>query len=119
MDSVLTDSLGNYSFGNLLPGTVTLYEENSDGWVQTFPALNADSERVHYFTMLGGDSAKNKNFGNVKLGNISGTVFFDENANAIFDSLETTLAGWKVVLEGMKNDTLITDADGAFTFEKN
>ena len=117
MDSVVTDSLGNYSFGDLLPGKVTLWEEKRDAWVQTFPPFSADSEQVHHFEMRGGDSVKNKNFGNVKLGNISGAVFFDVNANGVFDSLETTLAGWPVVLEGIKKDTMLTDADGKYAFE--
>jgi uncharacterized protein (DUF2141 family) len=117
VDSTLTDSSGNYAFQNLLPGIVTLQEEESDNWIQTFPPLNEYNERIHVVRMFGNDTLKGKNFGNVRLSHISGMKFHDVNANGIKDSNENALSGWKIILRKISADTVITDSSGIFYFD--
>ncbi|MEX2089125.1 MAG: SdrD B-like domain-containing protein, partial [Bacteroidota bacterium] len=57
---VITDSLGNYCFNNLPPGTYTLTETNQTGWQQTFPS----SPGTHTVTLATGQIIDSLNFGN-------------------------------------------------------
>jgi len=117
IDSTMTDSLGNYVFQNILPGIVTIQEEENVHWSQTFPPLNEDNERIHVLRTLGNDTLKGKNFGNVRFSHISGMKFHDANANGIKDSNENGLSGWKIVLRKLTADTVLTDSLGNFYFD--
>jgi hypothetical protein len=62
-------------------------------------------------------------FGNIKLGSISGAKFYDANLNGTWDSSEPPIEGWKVHLTGTNilGDTIdvyaFTNASGKFVFE--
>ncbi len=57
-----------------------------------------------------------KNFGNSQYGSISGIVFVDNNGNGIKDVGENSVSNWKVKLSGEKLDSVITNANGNYTF---
>ncbi|MDB5300216.1 MAG: Cna domain protein, partial [Phycisphaerales bacterium] len=54
-------------------------------------------------TVVGGQNATGKTFGNTKLALLSGNVFNDFNGNGVRDSGETALAGIKVYIDANKN----------------
>ncbi|MBI3194319.1 MAG: VCBS repeat-containing protein [Ignavibacteriae bacterium] len=58
-DSTFTDSLGNYSFDSLMPGTYTITEEQRAGWLQTFPPLG-----LYTITLDGDKDTTGLDFGN-------------------------------------------------------
>src|SRR2546428_788876 len=68
-------------------------------------------------------SFTNIDFGNTRLGRISGTKFNDENANGVRDPGEAGLQGWTIFLDGNGNGQLdfrepsdVTAADGSYAF---
>jgi hypothetical protein len=70
-----------------------------------------------------GDTITGKDFGNIKLGSISGAKFYDANVNGTWDSGEPPIEGWKVHLTGTNilgetiDDYAFTNADGKFVFK--
>ncbi len=115
IDSILTDVNGNYVFSNLLPGSVSLYQEFSQNWIQAFPQDNES----HYFQYNGGDTVQSKNFGNAKGGSISGFKWNDVNLNGIYDSSESKLSNWKFKIKlGNQIDSVVNNSDGSFTFSR-
>jgi hypothetical protein len=59
--TAVTDGSGNYSFGNLGPGTYTLCEVLKIGWVQTYPSNTGNG--CHVITAQSGHNVT-ANFGN-------------------------------------------------------
>jgi|GEM_PF-1633728 protocatechuate 3,4-dioxygenase beta subunit len=111
-DSLLTDANGNYVFQNLFVGTYIVSEQLQSGWKQTFPA-NAGT---HSVTLASGQNTSQINFGNFKLGVVSGTAFNDLNNNGAKDANEAGLANWKIKLSGTKTDSVLSDANGNYSF---
>ena len=58
--NTLTDTVGNYSFSNLGPGTLVLSEQQQAGWVQTAPA----SPGTFTFVTSSGQNMNGLDFGN-------------------------------------------------------
>ena len=112
--SMLTDSLGNYLFTNLRPGSYTISEETRSTWDRTFPA----SPGTHSFMIEGNSTITGKDFGNFQHGSISGMIFNDANANGIKDSGEVGLSNWRIQLskEGVQVDSVLTNSSGNYTF---
>ncbi|RCK73939.1 MAG: Cell surface protein [Ignavibacteriae bacterium] len=110
VDSTFTNSEGNYTFSNVSPGTYTIVEELQSGWVQTAP-----EDGSYNITVNSGENITGKDFGNFKLGIISGVKFEDLNGNGIKDSGEPGLEGWTIQING-GNDVL-TASDGSYSFE--
>jgi photosystem II stability/assembly factor-like uncharacterized protein/uncharacterized protein (DUF2141 family) len=111
-DSVLTDASGNYLFSNIPIGNYTVSEVQQNGWQQTLPVNNSS----YSVTVTTGQTVSGKNFGNFQLGTISGTKFNDVNANGVKDAGEVGLQNWKIKISGGKNDSILTDANGNFSF---
>jgi uncharacterized protein (DUF2141 family) len=115
--STVTDSHGNYRFNNLPAGTYVVREVNQSGsgWVQTYP-----SNFSYSIDLKAGKISKNNNFGNFKLGSISGMKFNDVNGNGRKDNGEVGLAGWTINLKGpgASGPTVfaVTDASGNYSF---
>jgi hypothetical protein len=112
--STTTDANGNYDFMGLVPALYHVREVVQPGWMQTVPASGV------YDIMLapGQVSAKN-DFGNFKLGSISGMKFNDMNGNGKKDAGEPGLAGWTIMLSGptgMAATSTMTDASGTYSF---
>ncbi|OHA18146.1 MAG: hypothetical protein A2664_01600 [Candidatus Taylorbacteria bacterium RIFCSPHIGHO2_01_FULL_46_22b] len=111
--STTTNKKGAYSFKNLPAGTYSVREVNKTGWITITPVSG-----VHTITLLAGEVVKNKNFGNFKLGSISGMKYNDKNANGKKGGNEAGLAGWTIVLKkiGGATATTTTNASGNYTF---
>jgi len=111
--SATTDSNGIYKFTNIGLGTYTVSEENPIGWIQTKPS----SPNVYQVTIgINGMEVSGNDFGNFKLGTISGFVYEDKNRNHIKDTDEVGLENWFVKLKGIVNDTILTDQNGYYSF---
>ncbi len=111
-DSVVTDASGNYSFTNLTVGNYTVSEVQQSGWLQTLPVNNGS----YNLTVVSGSNHTVKDFGNFLLGIISGEKFNDVNANGIKDNGENGIQNWKIKLSGAKTDSVLTDANGNYSF---
>lgn len=127
--STTTDTDGNYSFGNLIPGTYHICEEQQFGWTQT------PSPACHDVIVTPGQTSTDNNFGNFQLGTITGIKYEDCNGNGEQDidgedrvseqagaCQETGLAGWTIYLDlnqnGLWDDEpkTVTDGNGAYSF---
>ena len=112
VDSALTDVAGGYLFKDLTAGTYTVSEAQQPGWIQTLPSAPG----TYTIPIVSGSSAPARDFGNFQLGSISGLIFNDVNGNALFDSTEQGLAGWKIKISGAKTDSTLTDGTGHYSF---
>ncbi|MBM4167410.1 MAG: T9SS type A sorting domain-containing protein, partial [Ignavibacteria bacterium] len=111
-DSVLTDESGVYSFDSLLAGNYVVSAKLQEGWSQTFPS----SPGTYLLTISSGTTFSGNDFGVFQSSSITGMKFFDGNANGAKDEGENGIANWKILLSGDKTDSLLTDANGNYTF---
>jgi hypothetical protein len=118
VDETTTNSTGGYSFTVTEAGRYKVTEVLESGWMQTAPA-----DGYYEFNVTLGDRITDKDFGNIKLGSISGAKFYDANVNGLCDSGEPPIEGWKVHLTGTNilGETIdkyaFTDANGKFIFK--
>jgi hypothetical protein len=108
-----------FRFEGLEPGSYTLRQIVPEGWVATAPAAGALTVAVNRMQTITG-----QNFGQFKLGSISGLVYHDANGNQRRDLSERGLAGRVVWLDTIFNRQIdpgerstLTDARGVFRFE--
>lgn len=115
--STVTDSHGAYHFSGLVAGTYHVREVQKSGWISTYPSATPSSDKYD-INLAAGQVAKNKSFGNFKLGSISGMKFEDKNGNGKKDNNESGLQGWTIKLAkaGGPTVTTTTDANGKYTF---
>jgi len=112
-DSTTTDSLGNYWFMPLPPGTYTVSEVLQAGWVQTYPPPPG----THTVGLGPGQVADSLNFGNWRPpGSIHGMKWNDLNGDGVKDPGEPGLAGWQINLTGAATDSTTTDSLGNYWF---
>lgn len=109
--STITDENGNYYFSGLKQGNYTVSEVVQNEWVQTLPS----SPPTYSISLDSGVDATGKDFGNFKLGSLSGIVFYDANANGTRDESERILPNWQIVVEGPRDTTLFSNAQGMFS----
>jgi uncharacterized protein (DUF2141 family) len=105
-----TTSDGSYAFTGVDPGDYTLKKEDVDGFVSITP------DEVTLGMVSSG--SKTVNFGNMAKGTVSGSVFEDENGNAVQDAGEPGIGGVTVELT-YPNGTVreqITTSDGSYMF---
>ena len=114
--SVLTNSLGNYSLANLVPGSYVVRDIVPAGWRQT--SVN------NYVVSLAGTNAVSRNFGATQRAKLSGKVFLDSNGNFVQDKTEAGLANWTVYLDVNKDGkfdagdlSVVTDSSGNWAFK--
>jgi hypothetical protein len=118
VNETTTGSEGDYIFTVNEAGHYNVTEVLKSGWMQTAPAGG-----YYEFDVALGDTITDKDFGNIKLGSISGAKFYDANVNGVWESGEPPIAGWKVHLTGTNilgepiDDYAFTGADGEFIFK--
>jgi hypothetical protein len=118
VQTTTTSPAGDYIFTVTETGHYKVTEVLKSGWMQTAP-----TNGYYEFDVALGDTITDKDFGNIKLGSISGAKFYDANVNGEWDSSEPPIEGWKVHLTGTNilgdtiEDCAFTDADGKFVFE--
>jgi large repetitive protein len=114
--STTTDATGNYSFADLPAGTYTITETQPAGYGST------TSNTISGVQIVAAGTTSNHNFGDSTAA-LTGTVFFDRNANAANDGSDTGIAGVTLTLTGTNaggsavNLTTLTNASGAFSFD--
>ena len=113
--STTTDANGNYTFSNLSTGTYIVREVQKSGWTRT--STNPANQVVN-----NGDQKTGVNFLNFQLATVSGTKFYDINANGVRDPGELGLSGWTIYVDANDNGALnageisqTTDANGNYT----
>lgn len=121
IDTVTTDTMGNYCFHDLPAGTYIVSEIQQNGWGQTYPPGSGTSVGSHVISIVPG-SAVTANFGNCKKeGTICVKKVLDENCDGIINtSGGTVLSGWKILLEdtnGVVIDSGVTGVDGMVCFD--
>jgi len=118
VQTTTTGSAGDYTFTVNEAGHYNVTEVLKSGWMQTAPAGGCYEIDVDLRTTYTG-----LDFGNIKLGSISGAKFYDANVNGTWDSSEPLIGGWKVHLTGTNilgetiDDYAFTNASGKFVFE--
>ncbi len=111
--STNTNWLGQYSFDNLPAGTYHVREVLKGGWMQITPKSGS-----HDINLGVNQTVSGKNFGNFKLGKISGLKFEDKNGNGRKDHNEEGLKNWTIQLKKPDGSTITatTDKDGKYYF---
>jgi protocatechuate 3,4-dioxygenase beta subunit len=108
-----SNAAGAYAFAGLQAGSYTIRELPQTGWAQTAGPTG------YNISLTSGGTLTGNNFGDFRLGTVSGTVFRDTNGNGVRDSGEAGLAGWAVQLRngsGGVLQTATTDAAGHYAF---
>ena len=118
--SAFTNIDGLYSFPDLVPGRYFIREiqQPENGWIQSAPQYGAYDVNI-----TSGHNLNNANFGNYRLGTLSGIKWNDANIDAVKNSYEVGLAGWTIYIDDNSNSQLdpgetstVTGAGGAYTF---
>ena len=110
----VTNAQGHYSFEHLPDGVYDVWEEQQEGWHQTFP-----SGDFHTVELDPGQIVDGVNFGNVEdtPGQIHGIKWNDLDGDGIFDDNETGLPNWHILIEGSEFFShTVTDAQGHYWF---
>jgi hypothetical protein len=104
-----TDTSGKYSFTNLKPGSYSVSAPSSAD------SKDLESSKtpspINGITVVAGQSSGNNNFAYV-VGSISGTVYFDANANGSLDNGDTGISGVTVTLADQDGNTIATTSSG-------
>jgi uncharacterized repeat protein (TIGR01451 family) len=113
--TTVSDSSGNYVFNALPAGTYTV--------TQTLPAGfgNSTPLAIGSITIAANGASTGHNFGD-STGAVTGSVFFDRNANGVNDGSDTPIAGVTFKLTGTTaggssvNQSVTSDGSGNFAF---
>jgi len=105
-----TNASGNYELGGLAAGNYNI-REFLPGWSLSVPTPDS-----HVISVVNpnADLFLNRDFGNFR--QIRGTVYHDQNVNAVRDKGEAGLQGWKVYLDQNNNNVLDITQVGPTTF---
>jgi hypothetical protein len=85
--------------------------------MSTYPSSNPALDQW-VVNLAAGQNAKKKDFGNFKLGTISGMKYEDKNGNHRKDNAEGGLQGWTIQLKKAGGGTVstVTDVNGNYSF---
>ena len=139
LTSTTTDSNGDYTFGDLGPGTYWACEDLPTGWIQTFPSaaggeviaacdVVGDAEFGYLFTASSGQDEIGNDFGNFELIDKTGTKYEDSDGDGDITG-ESGIENWTIYLYNddgsvpgaldatdTLEDTEATDSNGDYTF---
>ena len=129
-----TDEGGVYSFGNVLPGSYLVCEENREDWDQSSGTGNStacdelEGQASGGYTLTiadippaegegeyAGQTFDGFSFGNYQLGSIAGVKWDDANADGVLDGDEEGISDWQITLSGTESDDTYT-AGGSYSF---
>ena len=126
-ETIVTDSNGNYLFGNLPAGNYTITVDPATLPIGYSQSGDPDGTNDNATTLILGTDENNldQDFGyNGGTGSIGDTIFFDVNGNGTQDGSESGLPGVTVSLTGdVDGDgipdtiTTATDSSGAYLFD--
>ena len=121
-----TDANGFYRFGNLRKGTYSITETQPLTWTDGKDTIGSpggitNNDQFSNIALPGGFDGVNNNFGEVKFGQLSGTVFNDSGANGfnngVQDFGEAGIANVTIQLNGINGNgqpfNLSTTTNGA------
>ncbi len=126
-----TNSQGQYTFGNLLPGTYTITETQPTGYVDGRETLDnavslpgsAQTDSIGTINLAVGQNDGDNNFGELRPATLSGFVYVDANNNGVFATgSETPLSNVLITLTGTNdlgvavNLTTNTSENGFYQF---
>ena len=125
-----TDADGNYCFNDLIPGEFCVKEFQPDGYldgrdtagsVNGFVRGQAVDDEICSVTLSSGESGQDYNFGELRTGEISGTVHVDADGDCVYDPVdgERPLAGVTLELLNADGDviaTTTTNGQGNYSF---
>ncbi len=103
----LTDADGAYVFDELSPGDYVVAEVLEAGWTQSAPTAGA-----YALTVTSGLVVEGNDFGNFRLGQISGHKWNDLDGDGVWDVGETGLEDWVIFIDeelGMPGGTTLLD----------
>ncbi|TAK57343.1 MAG: hypothetical protein EPO24_09975, partial [Bacteroidetes bacterium] len=107
-----TDANGHYCFSYIPPGYYIVSEAPQDGWIKIVGGCNL---------LLPSGGNDTCDFGNFKLGSISGMKYNDMNGDASQDTDEVPISGWRIYLNksgaAAPFATEVTDVNGNFVFD--
>ncbi|MCL5095216.1 MAG: hypothetical protein M1575_00550 [Patescibacteria group bacterium] len=107
---------GTYTFENVISGTYQVCEESQKGWQRTQPT-DSDCQTV---VVNPGQETTDMNFGNFKLGEVSGWKWDDYNGNGFWDEGEPALSGWEICLSPSEEPTFrFTEQDNGNCVQTN
>ncbi len=113
----ITDTVGGYSFVDLIPGPFTVGEVPQVDWIQSAPAAG-----THEVTIQSGDIVLGLEFANFQYAELTGSKWHDLNGDSIRDAGEPGLPGWTIFLDENANGQLdagetstLTDAQGDYS----
>lgn len=98
------DETGLYKLENLPPGSYTIYEVPWPRSVQTYPA-STGSSGYRVTISSGGQEYDNLDFGNMPLGEITGTKWVDHDGDGYRDADEPGLAGVRIYIDANQNSS--------------
>ncbi len=131
--TTMTNASGYYEFANVAPGTYTVTETQSVGYLDgkdeagTIGGGVAEDDLIHTITLTSGMHSRDNNFGEIedldfKGSEIRGFVYCDDNNDGIKQTAELPISGVTVTLTGT-NDlgqsvtaTTTTLANGSYAF---
>ena len=104
---------GTYLFDGLEPGDYTVSVELVDPWtgITTVQSYDVAVER--------GGAITERDFGLIQPGSLSGTVFWDKNADGVNDAGDAPIGSYAVTVTGPDGTTwpLTTDAEGHYSLD--
>ncbi len=127
-----TDSTGKYCFENLIAGEYCVKEIQPTGYSDGKDSLgNVDgtivgekkNDELCHVVLVGGQHGDDYDFGEIKLGRLSGYVHTDNNGNCVFDANQGELPLSGVTMQlvnslGIVIATARTDAHGFYQFDQ-
>lgn len=129
---VRTDANGFYEFNNLYEGTYSVREVQPTGFVDGKDSLGtvggtqrgngSTNDQFRNVLLRGGDRGVNYDFGEIRLGSLTGQVFGDVDGDCVFDASQgdRPLAGVTLILldaSGNEVTRTLTDRDGRYAFD--
>ncbi len=117
----VTDVYGDYTIGDIKPGTWKVREDMKTGWTQTLP-LSVYGTVYYEETFESRDTLTGNDFGNWYVATKSGTKFEDMNADGDRDPGDDGLENWTIFLDYNGNESWdtgepkdVTDINGDYT----